>query len=336
MKALVLKGKEQVELVEKPMPDPGPGQALIKVAYCGIGPLDVRSYQMGLNPGIVLGHEYSGTITRLGPGTVRWHNGQRVASNNVMQCGFCRFCLEGKDNVCAENRILGVTVDGALAEYLVVPASSLHEIPHEVSIEEAALAEQVAVALHAVKRAGIKPKDRVLVQGAGALGLITLDMARAHGARNLMVSDIDKQRLAIAREKGDVTPINPKETDMPARVKELTEDWGADIVFDCVGLSATLASSLKVVRPGGTVSYLRATHMNVQVNFDDLLEREVEIQSSLYSTEREFEEALGYLESGDVSAERYISQVISLEEAAKSGFAGKEKGGSFLKSLVQC
>jgi 2-desacetyl-2-hydroxyethyl bacteriochlorophyllide A dehydrogenase len=336
LKALVLKGKEQVELVEKPVPDAGPGQALIKVEYCGIGPLDVRSYQTGLNPGIVLGHEYSGTITRLGPGTVRWHNGQRVASNNVMQCGFCRFCLEGKDNICAENRVLGWTVDGALAEYLVVPASSLHEIPHEVSMEEAALAEQVAVALHAVRRAGIKPKDRVLVQGTGALGLITLDVARAHGARNLLAADVDEERLAIARERGDVTAINPKKADMPALVRELTEGWGADVVFDCVGLTATLSSSLKLVRPGGTVSYLRATHIPVDVDFDSLLEREITIQSSLYSTEREFEEALGFLESGYVSAERYISQVIDLEQAAGQGFAGKEKGGSFLKILVKC
>ncbi len=336
MKALVLKGKEKVELVDKTIPDPGPGQALVKVAYCGIGPLDVRSYQAGINPGIVLGHEYSGTIARLGPGTVRWHNGQRVASNNVMQCGFCRFCLEGKDNVCAESRILGVTVDGALAEYVVVPASSLHEIPHEVSMEEAALAEQVAVALHAVKRAGINPNDRVLVQGAGALGLITLDVARAHGARNLLATDIDNKRLSIAREKGGVTVINPKETDMPAKVKELTEGWGVDFVFDCVGLAATLASSLRVVRPGGTVSYLRATHLPIQVDFDHLLEREIVIKSSLYSTERDFQEALGYLQNGDVSAEKYISQVISLEEAEKSGFTGKEQGGSFLKSLVKC
>ena len=335
MKALVLKGKEHVELVERPIPDAGPGQALIKVEYCGIGPLDIRSYQMGINPGIVLGHEYSGTIVRLGPGTVRWHNGQRVASNNVMQCGFCRFCLEGKDNVCAENRVLGLTVDGALAEYLVVPASSLHEIPHDVSMEEAALAEQVAVALHAVRRAGLRPKDRVMVQGAGALGQITLDMARAHGARNLLVTDIDNRRLAIARERGDVTAINPKEMDMLARVKELTEGWGVDFVFDCVGLPATLTSSLKLVRPGGVVSYLRSTPEPVQVDFDELLDREVEIQSSLYSTEREFEDALGYLESGDVMAEKYISQTIPLEKAVE-GFAGKERGGSFLKTLVKC
>lgn len=335
MKALVLKGKEQVELMDKVMPDPGPGEALIKVEYCGIGPLDVRAYNTGESVGITLGHEYSGTIARLGPGTVRWHNGQRVASNNVMQCGFCRFCLEGKDNICAENRILGLTVDGALAEYIVVPASSLHEIPDEVSMEEAALSEQVAAALHAVKLGALKYRDRVMVQGAGALGLITLDLAKAHGARNLIVADIDNQRLAIARDKG-ATVLNPKEVDLVLKVKDLTEGWGVDYVFDCVGVPASLAASLKLVRPGGTVAFLRSTHTPIQVDFDDLLAREIEIKSSLYSTERELEEALGYLESGDVTAAKYISKIITLEEAAVSGFTGKEKGGSYLKTLVKC
>jgi 2-desacetyl-2-hydroxyethyl bacteriochlorophyllide A dehydrogenase len=335
MKALVLKGKEQVELVDKAIPEPGPGEALIKVEYCGIGPLDVRAYKTGECPGIILGHEYSGIITRLGPGTVRWHNGQRVASNNVMQCGFCRFCLEGKDNICEENRILGLTVDGALAEYIVVPASSLHEIPDEVSMEEAALAEQVATALHAIKLVGLKYKDRVLVQGAGAQGLITLDLAKAHGARDLIVADIDNQRLAIARDKG-ATVLNPKEVDLVLKVKDLTEGYGVDYVFDCVGVSASLATSLKITRPGGTVSFLRGNQKPIEVDFDDLLEREIDVKTSLYSTEREFEEALDYLESGDVTAGKYISQIISLEEAAASGFAGKEKGGSNLKTLVKC
>ena len=335
MKAIVQKGKGMVEVVDKPVPDLRPGEALIKVEYCGIGPIDVRTYQSSETSDMILGHEYSGTIAQLGPSTDRWHRGQRVASNKVMQCGHCRFCQEGRDNICEENLVLGISVDGTLAEYVRVPASSLHEVPHDITMEQAAMAELVAVSLHAVKLADLQFKDRIVVQGAGAMGLITLDLARAHGVKNMIVTDINSARLTIAREKGDVTALNPNETDLCSKVEEMTAGYGADIVFDCAGTPESVSKSLEVIRAGGTVVLLRHCDKPVQVDFSKLHEKEVAIKMSHYSTEWEFEEALAYLEAGDVTPEKYISKVISMEEAAEFGFKDMEKGGSNLKVLVK-
>ncbi len=336
MKALVLQEKGKVGLVDKPIPDPGPGEALIKVEYCGVCRLDLQTFQNGDCPsGTTLGHEYSGTITRLGPGAVRWSRGQRVASNNVIQCGHCRFCQEGKDNLCERNLILGHTVDGAMAEYVIVPASSLHTIPDEISMEDAALTEPVAAALHAVKGAALKGMDRVVILGAGAMGLITLDLARAYGAKDVIISDPDPRRLVLAKEKGVVMAFNPKDVDLEAKVKEYTDGYGADVVFDCAGVPESIESGINLARRGGTVMVLSNCPEIIKIDVFNLVEKEVQIKTAINSTEREFEEALEHIATGNVKVGEYITKIISLEDMALEFADLANQKGKNLKQLIK-
>ena len=229
-------------------PAPCPGEVKIKVHWCGICGSDLHEYLAGpifipvekphpltgKKAPIILGHEFSGEIVQIGAGVPAIQVGDRVTASASRSCGECFWCKRGETIICEKNAGTGLQADGAFAEYVNVPAYD--KLPDSVTFEEAALAEPLAVGVHAMKRAQIQPEDNVVIVGAGTIGLSVLQAARASGAKITMVVEKAEARKAYARQLGATMVLDPSRMDIPGAVHEATGGVGADLGFECVGI----------------------------------------------------------------------------------------------------
>ncbi len=268
MRAAVLREFGELTVQDVPVPVAGPGEVLVRVRACGICGTDLKIVAGGFRgtwpPALpfIIGHEWSGEVAALGPGTERsgLAPGMRVVAENHTGCGSCPMCRAGRYNLCERVRepgfkLYGHTAPGALAEYAVRPAVALHRVPDEVSPVAAALVNQGALTVHAARRTGLGPGDTAAVFGPGLLGLLMLQVARAAGASEVIMVGRG-QRLAAARELGSTTVVDYEQADPVAGVRAATGGRGVDHVFDCSGNTAVIGQALRSVRRGGSVALL--------------------------------------------------------------------------------
>ena len=255
MKAAVCTARETIVIEEVPKPAPGEGEVLVRVKATGLCGSDVDGY-MGHHPmikwPIILGHECSGVIAELGPGVTDWADGDEVAVEPFFTCKRCPACQSGRYNLCVDLKITGHQVPGSLAEYVIAEACFVHRKPPNVPFEEAAIAEPVSGSLHAVERCSLRVGDLVVIIGCGTIGSLAMQHALNKGAE-VMVADIQDFKLEVAKSLGAPHTVNPTTTELKARVMELTGGIGADCVIEAVGHPDTLASTVELVRRGGTV-----------------------------------------------------------------------------------
>jgi L-iditol 2-dehydrogenase len=316
VKALVFVGPGEMEVVERPDPRPSRGEVLIAVRAAGICGSDVHGY-LGLTgrrqPGTVMGHEAAGEVVEVGPDVSSVQAGERVVLRSILTCGRCEPCRRGQSNVCADRRGLGMQLDGAYADVIVVPEALALRLPESLRYEEGALVEPLAVALHAVNITPFKLMDVVVVVGAGPIGLLTLLAARLGGAGTVIVTDRSPHRLAVARELGASLTIDVRATDPVAAVLLATAGRGADAVFEAAGISATVAQSLAVVRAGGQVTWIGNSAPTVELPMQELVTRELTLRGS-YGFTVEFEGAVDLLASGRIDGRRLIERTAALDE----------------------
>lgn len=271
MAAALLREFGHLEVARIPVPEPGPGEVLCRVLACGICGTDlkiVRGDFEGVWPPalpFVIGHEWSGEVVELGPGTDRsgLEVGDRVVSENHVGCAACPMCRSGRYNLCERVRepgfkLYGHTAPGALAEYAVRPAVGLHRVPAAVDDVAAALVNQGALTVHAARRVGLGAGAAVAVYGPGLLGLLMLQVARASGASTTVVVGRG-ERLATASELGATHVVDYEHGDPVGDVRSATAGRGVDVVFDCSGNPAVLAQAVRAVRRGGKVAILGLT-----------------------------------------------------------------------------
>jgi threonine dehydrogenase-like Zn-dependent dehydrogenase len=255
MKAVVCKDRETIVVQQVPVPKPKEGEVLVQVKATGLCGSDVDGY-MGTHPMIqwpkILGHEASGVIAELGPGVEGWNVGDAVAVEPFFTCKKCPACKEGKYNLCANLLITGHQVNGTMAEYVIAEACFVHHKPENISFEEAAIAEPTSGSLHAVERCGIHLGDFVVVLGCGTIGSLAMQHALNKGAEILVSEPLEFKRK-VAEQLGAHHTLDPYKEDLAARVKRLTGGIGADCVIEAVGLAETLASTVSLVRRGGTI-----------------------------------------------------------------------------------
>ena len=204
MKSLLLSEYNHLEIADFPAPEPGPGDVLIRVEACGICGSDVHGYDGSSGrriPPIVMGHEAAGTVAAVGAGVTGYAAGDRVTFDSTVYCGACAWCQRGDVNLCDNRQVIGVSCGdyrrhGAFAEYVAVPHRILYHLPDNLSFAEAAMLEATSVALHAVRVSEVKGGETALVIGAGMIGLLTLQAARALGCARVFVADIDANPAA--------------------------------------------------------------------------------------------------------------------------------------------
>jgi L-iditol 2-dehydrogenase len=319
MKALLLSHYNQLELADVPVPTPGLGEVLVRVAACGICGSDVHGYDGSSGrriPPIVMGHEAAGTIAALGGDVTNLAKNERVTFDSTISCGACEFCKRGELNLCNHREVIGVSCGdyrraGAFAEYIVVPSRIVYRLPPSISFPEAALLEAVAVAVHAVSLAESVPKRTALVIGAGTIGLLCLQALRVAGCSRIFVADIDASRLGLAKELGATTVLSP-ELEFAKQVGHLT-GGGVDLVVEAVGRNETVGTAIDAVRKGGTVILVGNIAPEVTLPLQKVVTRQIRLQGSCASA-GEYPRAIELMASGAINVKPLITAIAPLEE----------------------
>ncbi len=281
MRAAVFGGKGQIAIREVPRPQPGVGQALVRVTLTTICGTDVHILkgEYPVRDGLIVGHEPVGVIEALGPGVVGYQVGDRVIVGAITPCGQCRACLSGDSSQCGHGGSgyeaiggwrFGNTIDGCQAEYVLVPdaQANLAKIPDGLADEEVVLCTDVmSTGFSAAERGGVRLGDAVVVFAQGPIGLCAAAGARLAGASLVIGVDSVPMRLEFAKRMGADVVLNFKEQDVIAEIKRLT-GGGVDVAIEALGQQATFESALRSVRPGGTVSSLGVYSGHLQVPLD--------------------------------------------------------------------
>ncbi|HLW60252.1 MAG TPA: zinc-binding dehydrogenase [bacterium] len=318
------RGPGHVELREVPEPEPGAGQVRIEVVAAGICGTDIHIFreEFPSRPPVILGHEFSGRIDRVGPGAEGLAPGDPVvAATAAVRCGRCRYCLTGNVLMCERRLSIGHGVDGAFARYVVVPAEMVHPIPHGVDLRHAALTEPLAVAVHAViERSRVAAGDTVLVSGVGPIGLLVLQVARAEGGRVIAAGTArDARRLELARRLGAEVTVDVDAVDLPEAVREWTRGAGVDAAFECAGAARSLDACLGALRRLGTLVQVGLMGRRIECDYEQVAMHELLVVGTYGSSLMSWPRALALLSQGRVEAAPLISDVLPLA-AWEEGF----------------
>jgi L-iditol 2-dehydrogenase len=309
------------ELRDMPVPEPGPKDVLVEVAYVGVCGTDPHMHhnlvKFDFNFPFIMGHEFAGTIVAAGPEVNGWRVGQRVtAETHAEYCGECLFCRGNFYQCCRRRKGFGFHVNGAFTKYVRVPARILHRVPEGVDLKAAALTEPLCVAYQAVvNNSRVNPADLVVVIGPGPIGLLCAKMASLAGASEIVMlgTDGDDGRLQLSLECGATLTINCSREDALAKIMSLGDGLGANLVVDTAGSSPTLKLSLDAVRPGGQITKIGWGPGPVGFSLDQLIAKAATLKGSFSHTWSVWEASLRLIESGQVDLERLVSHVLPLD-----------------------
>ena len=323
MKALILKKYGKFVYEDAPMPQTGPDDVLIQVKACGICGSDVHGMDGSTGrrlPPVIMGHEAAGVIATVGAGVTAWKSGERITFDSTIYCGRCEFCRRGRINLCDNRRVLGVSCDeyrrhGAFAEFVAVPQRILYRLPDAISFEQAAMVEALSVAVHAVERTPLSLNDTVVVVGAGMIGLLVIQVARAAGCGRLIAVDIDQGKLDLARRLGADVALNADACEAPEEVKKLTQGRGADVAFEVVGVTATVKTAVSSLRKGGSLTLVGNILPVVELPLQAVVTRQLSLIGTCASC-GEYPACLDLIARGAVSVDALISATPPLLEGA--------------------
>jgi threonine dehydrogenase-like Zn-dependent dehydrogenase len=326
---------------ELPEPEPGPKEVLLKVRACGICGSDIHIVYEGITPTafqpIILGHEFSGQVARVGEGVRRWKAADRAAVNCLVSCGLCPNCLSGNEQICRQRRLLGIHLNGGLAEYALVPATNLVRLPEKVPFDQGAvLTDAVATPYHALTRRGRLAKgESVAVAGCGGLGLHAVQLAKLLGAGLVIALDTSEVALKRAEERGADVLCRPDREDPVAVVNKATGGLGVDLSLECIGLAATIAWAVKVLKTGGRAVIVGLGSQNITtLPPTEFVRRELTLLGSYAFTTREIEELVRMVAEGKLDLSASISKRISLEEINQGLEALHRKIGQPIRIVV--
>lgn len=321
MKAVVktAAGDGHVELRDIDEPETPVGHVKIAVRAAGICGTDLHIYhgEFRTFPPVVMGHEVAGDIAEIGVGVTGLRIGDPVTTQTyVSTCGTCRYCRDGRVNLCPERRSIGSAVDGGFTTYLVVPAVNVLPLPTGVSYLAGALTEPLACVVHgALELPRVVAGDLAVIAGPGAIGLLTLQVVRAAGLRVVVLgTGADGHRLAKARELGAEHVCDVEGEDPGALVTELSDGYGADIVYECSGAGSAASALLDMVRRGGQYAQIGLFGRRVSWDLDQVCYKELTVVGSNATVPSAWRRALSLLESGAVQAETLITGVYPVTE----------------------
>ena len=324
MKSLLLSEYNHLEIADIPLPVVGRGEVLVRVEACGICGSDVHGFDGSTGrriPPIVMGHEAAGTVETVGEGATKYKKGDRVTFDSTIYCGECQYCKRGQINLCDNREVIGVSCGdyrrhGAFAEYVVVPERIMYPLPMDFSFEAAAMLEAVSVALHGVKVSQVVGGETALVIGAGMIGLLTLQAARAAGCKRVFITDVDETRLKLARQVGADETLHCSGAELVAEVMRLTGGNGVDITLEAVGRNETVAAAIDCTRKGGTVTLIGNIMPEVTLPLQKVVVRQLRLQGSCASS-GEYPEAIELIANGKIQVKPLITAVASLEEGPR-------------------
>ncbi|MEU9124902.1 NAD(P)-dependent alcohol dehydrogenase [Streptomyces sp. NPDC048506] len=314
MRAAVLHEPGRLSIEERAVPAPGPGEVLVRVEAVGTCGSDVHYYRHGrigdfvVREPLVLGHEAAGTVVACGPGTDARRIGRRVSIEPGTPCAGCGECRAGRYNLCPDMRFLATPpVDGAFCEYLAVHQDFAHEVPDSLTVEEAALLEPLSVAVWACRKARVAPGDRVLVTGAGPIGLVAAQTARAFGARDVLVTDVLPHRLDLARAAG-ATALDVSRTPLPEA------GYTPTVLLECSGVPAVSREAILTVGRAGRVVLVGMGGDEVPLPLGRVQQHELELTGT-FRYAHTWPAATALVASGAVRLDSLVSHGYGLAQA---------------------
>ena len=337
MQAAVYQGAQRFDVREIDTPEPRPNQVLVQVTRSAICGTDVHAFMYDLAPaGAVLGHEIAGRIAKLGSDVQGWDVGSRVVAGGGDPPPGGESPMRTDPRYNYRTMGFGGSRTGGYAEFTLVEAWRLQAIPDAVSDEVAALTEPCSVAVHAVRRSAVKLGDTVGVVGAGPIGLLCMQAARAAGATRLLVSEPAPARAQLARDLGAADVINPLEEDVSERFVELSDGLGPDVIFDCAGIRDTLDQAFAAARRGGQVILVAVPWEPMPLEPADWMAREVDFRVSFASEPEDWRVALDLLASGRISGDALVSEASFIElDQIQETFEGLMQPSSQLQILIK-
>jgi 2-desacetyl-2-hydroxyethyl bacteriochlorophyllide A dehydrogenase len=318
MKTALLHGPRDLRIEASPMPAPAPGEVVVRVGVAGLCGTDHRiwSGDRAVAYPRVMGHEFVGRVEAIGAGVTRVSVGDRVAVEPNYSCGACPLCREGNRNLCLARTAIGIDVDGGFAEAVRVPARCCWAAPAGVADEDLMLTEPLAVVVRAVARAAVHPGATAAVVGVRTLGLLALQVLRAHGARVLGVGR-SARRFALARELGAEVVHALPDGPLERAAQRFSGREGVDCVIETAGTPEAVNHALELVRPGGRIVLTGLPHAPTPVGFFSVVRREVTIIGSMIYQD-EFAEAMRLVAAGQVRTAPLITHRFALGEIGRA------------------
>jgi len=306
----------QIEISEAPVPSPGPGQALLRIQRIGVCGSDIHVFH-GKHPytsyPVVQGHEFSAVIDAVGPGVVNVKRGDKVTALPQLVCGQCPPCLRGDEHICDVLKVQGFQAPGCAQQLWVTAADKIVKLPDSFSFEQGALVEPISVAVHALTRAGKLAGRRVVVLGAGPIGNLVAQAARASGAAQILITDLSEHRLEIARRCGLPNTSNPSLEGLKEASRRVFGDQGFDLAFECVGVEATLTAATENLAKGGTLVVVGVFGEKPRMDLGLVQDRELKVFGTLMYQRPDYEQAVAWIESGDIITEPLMSEHFPMD-----------------------
>lgn len=342
--SFVLEGIHQVKFEDRPIPElRDPHEVLVNVRFTGICGSDVHYWEHGsigqfiVKDPMVLGHESSGVISKIGSAVTTLKVGDRVAMEPGIPCRRCEPCKAGKYNLCEKMAFAATPpYDGTLAKYYVLPEDFCYKLPENINLQEAAVMEPLSVAVHIVRQANIAPGQSVVIFGAGPVGLLCCAVARAFGSPKIIAVDIQRGRLEFARKYAATATFEPSKVPALENADRIIEEnnlgLGADVVIDASGAEPSVHTGIHVLRPGGT--YVQGGMGRSEMTFPIMATctKELNVKGSFRYGSGDYKLAVNLVASGKVSVKELITGVVKFGNAEQ---AFKEvKAGKGIKTLI--
>lgn len=311
----------KIEFREVPVPETGEDQVLIKIMNIGICGSDIHVYH-GEHPftsyPVTQGHEVSGEIVELGKNVRGFHKGQKVTIEPQVYCSHCYPCRHGKYNLCEDLKVMGFQTTGTASHFFAVDASKVTPIPQEMSFEEGAMIEPLAVAVHGVKQVGDVTGMNIVVIGAGPIGNLVAQAAKGMGAAKVMVTDVSDLRLEKARECGVDVCVNTKEKDFGEAMVEAFGEDKADVIYDCAGNNITMGQAIKHARKGSTIVLVAVFAGMATVDLAVANDHELDIKSTMMYRHEDYLDGIRLVEEEKVHLRPLISKTFAFREYLKA------------------
>ncbi|HZA17045.1 MAG TPA: NAD(P)-dependent alcohol dehydrogenase [Pseudonocardiaceae bacterium] len=333
MRAAVLREPGDVVIEERPIPQAGPGEVVVRVRAVGVCGSDTHYYEHGrigrfvVQAPLVLGHEAAGEVTDLGPGVTRLVVGERVSIEPGVPDLTCGQCLAGRYNLCPNMRFFGTPpVDGAFAEYVVVHEAFAHPVPYSVGDDAAALLEPLSVGIWACMKARVTAGSRVLITGAGPIGLVSVQAALAFGATEVVVSDVNPVRLALAKELGATMVIDARE----ASVTDLHRP--PEVLLECSGHPPAIGEAIRALDRAGRAVLVGMGGDEILLPLSVIQERELELTGT-FRYAGTWPRAIALIASGRINLDRLVTGTYRLDQVEQALTAGRRDQQS-VKAVV--
>lgn len=336
MKTLFYPEHDRLEITDRPLPEIGADEVLVKVKACGICGSELETFKSRSQrrmPPLIMGHEFCGEIIAVGDNVSDWKSGMLAVSNALVSCGVCQHCITGRTNLCPNRTVFGMERSGAFAEYVNVPAGCLIAMPATADAREACLSEPLANGVHMVHLTRHLPLENVMIIGAGPIGLMTQQAFQLLRGVRTTVVDLRDERLVVASRLGATHVVNPTTNGLLAETQRLTGSKPFDLVVDAVGAATTSYDALKGLCPGGTLLIVGLYENNKSIWSYDLVLGEKQVMGSYAATQADLREALDLIASGQADVSSWVNY-YRLEDGIDAFFNMMKAERAHIKSVL--